>query len=101
MGFLAHAAVGNSLEPAMSAERTSPASSSGRHHRADMASSSDDIPPALAATFGHGAGGGGGGAVAIASALDCKVLVLNKLYVAIRVISAKRAFSMLACNLAE
>ncbi|MBC7835881.1 MAG: HNH endonuclease [Phycisphaerales bacterium] len=38
---------------------------------------------------------------AVASALDCKVLVLNKLYVAIRVISAKRAFTLLARNLAE
>ena len=35
------------------------------------------------------------------SALDCKVLVLNKLYVAIRVVSAKRAFTMLCRNLAE
>jgi 5-methylcytosine-specific restriction endonuclease McrA len=33
--------------------------------------------------------------------LESKVLVLNKLYVAIRVISAKRAFCMLARNLAE
>jgi 5-methylcytosine-specific restriction endonuclease McrA len=37
----------------------------------------------------------------VATALDCKVLVLNKLYVAIRVISARRAFTMLARNLAE
>lgn len=35
------------------------------------------------------------------TALDCKVLVLNKLYVAVRVISARRAFGMLARNLAE
>lgn len=37
----------------------------------------------------------------IACALDTKVLVLNKLYVAIRVVSAKRAFSLLCKNLAE
>ena len=37
----------------------------------------------------------------IATALDCKVLVLNKLYMAIRVIPARRAFSLLACDLAE
>lgn len=36
-----------------------------------------------------------------ATALDTKVLVLNRLYVAIRVISARRAFCMLARNLAE
>lgn len=35
------------------------------------------------------------------SGLDCKVLVLNKLYVAIRVVSARRAFTMLCRNLAE
>jgi 5-methylcytosine-specific restriction endonuclease McrA len=34
-------------------------------------------------------------------ALDSKVLVLNKLYVAVRVISARRAFSMLFRDLAE
>lgn len=37
----------------------------------------------------------------LASGLDCKVLVLNKLYMAIRVIPAKRAFGLLACDLAE
>jgi len=37
----------------------------------------------------------------VLSGLDCKVLVLNKLYVAVRVISAKRAFTMLCRNLAE
>jgi 5-methylcytosine-specific restriction endonuclease McrA len=49
--------------------------------------------------------GSPGGAVAAAlvlpSGLDCKVLVLNKLYVAVRVISARRAFCMLCRNLAE
>ena len=38
---------------------------------------------------------------AIACALDCKVLVLNKLYVAVRVISARRAFSLLCREIAE
>lgn len=42
-----------------------------------------------------------GGALIVPNALDCKVLVLNKLYVAVRVVSARRAFSMLFCNLAE
>lgn len=36
-----------------------------------------------------------------ASALDSKVLVLNRLYMAIRVIPARRAFTMLVKNLAE
>jgi 5-methylcytosine-specific restriction endonuclease McrA len=35
------------------------------------------------------------------SALDAKVLVLNRLYVAVRVISARRAFSLLCRDLAE
>jgi len=40
----------------------------------------------------------GGG---MACALDCKVLVLNKLYVAVRVISARRAFSLVFRDIAE
>ncbi len=36
-----------------------------------------------------------------ASGLDSKVLVLNKLYMAIRVVSARRAFTMLARDMAE
>lgn len=36
-----------------------------------------------------------------ASGLSAKVLVLNRLYLAIRVIPARRAFAMLACDLAE
>lgn len=35
------------------------------------------------------------------SPLDCKVLVLNKAFVAVRVISAKRAFSLLCRDIAE
>ena len=38
---------------------------------------------------------------AIGSALECQVLVLNKHYMAIRVTSAKRAFSLLYRDLAE
>ena len=47
---------------------------------------------------------GGGGAMASvvgAAALDSKVLVLNKLYLAVRVVSARRAFTMLWNDLAE
>lgn len=41
------------------------------------------------------------GEVALGVGLDAKVLVLNKVYMAVRVISARRAFSMLCRNLAE
>jgi 5-methylcytosine-specific restriction endonuclease McrA len=44
---------------------------------------------------------GAGGAALALSGLDSKVLVLNKLYLAIRVISARRAFTMLLRDLAE
>ena len=47
------------------------------------------------------AAGGFSGAYAVACPLDCKVLVLNKLYVAVRVISARRAFSLLCRDIAE
>lgn len=39
--------------------------------------------------------------VAASSALDSKVLVLNRLYAAVRIISARRAFCLLARDLAE
>ncbi len=42
-----------------------------------------------------------GSVAACARGLDAKVLVLNKLYVAVRVISAKRAFALLARDAAE
>ena len=35
------------------------------------------------------------------SGLSCNVLVLNRLYMAVRVVSARRAFSLLLRNLAE
>ena len=43
----------------------------------------------------------GGGSPALATALDAKVLVLNKMYMAVRVVSAKRAFTLLAREIAE
>lgn len=42
-----------------------------------------------------------GEAVAINEGLDARVLVLNKLYVAVRVVSARRAFAMLCRGMAE
>jgi 5-methylcytosine-specific restriction endonuclease McrA len=49
----------------------------------------------------EGGGMPGPGSARLAGALDSKVLVLNKLYMAVRVISARRAFCMLARDLAE
>lgn len=43
----------------------------------------------------------GPAAAAVGGGLDAKVLVLNKLYMAIRVVSARRAFSMLVRDMAE
>jgi len=40
-------------------------------------------------------------AIAVAAALDEKVLVLNRLYTAVRVVSARRAFTMLCKQAAE
>ncbi|HYE01784.1 MAG TPA: HNH endonuclease [Phycisphaerales bacterium] len=73
----------------MSAPRPRPS----RRPHTDAGTAGDRGAPALALSLGAGSG--------LVSALDCKVLVLNKLYVAIRVISAKRAFTLLARNLAE
>jgi 5-methylcytosine-specific restriction endonuclease McrA len=54
------------------------------------------------ADIAAGAGAGAAAAAAaLAGGLDCKVLVLNRLYVAVRVISARRAFTMLFRDLAE
>lgn len=47
------------------------------------------------------AGMPGGGSPALATALDAKVLVLNKMYMAVRVVSAKRAFTLLSREIAE
>lgn len=38
---------------------------------------------------------------ALVTGLDAKVLVLNKLYMAVRIVSARRAFRMLVCDQAE
>ena len=70
---------------------------------------SDDSAMPEGAECGDGAGGrlmpggyaAGGHAGVLASGLDAKVLVLNKVWVAIRVISARRAFAMLMRELAE
>lgn len=58
----------------------------------EAASDADPTHQALLAHFGAGG---------MASALDAKVLVLNRMYVAVRVISARRAFSMLCRDVAE
>lgn len=57
------------------------------------ADEADVVTPAMLAAAG--------GVLTLPNGLDCKVLVLNKLYVAVRVVSARRAFSMLFCRLAE
>ncbi|MBY0308093.1 MAG: HNH endonuclease, partial [Phycisphaerales bacterium] len=51
--------------------------------------------------FAIAGAGGGAGAAAFSPGLAAKVLVLNKLYMAVRVISAKRAFCMLMQQAAE
>lgn len=47
------------------------------------------------------AGGGHGGDLTIGAGLDAKVLVLNRMYTAIRVVDARRAFTMLVKEIAE
>ncbi len=49
----------------------------------------------------HGIARSAGGVVALNEGLDARVLVLNRLYVAVRVISARRAFAMLCRGMAE
>src|SRR5690349_9982538 len=54
----------------------------------------DDVtPPALAAALAANS--------SLNEGLNAKVLVLNKLYVAVRVVSARRAFSLLFRDIAE
>ncbi len=55
----------------------------------------------VAAGAGVPGDGSTAAAAALAGGLDSKVLVLNRLYVAVRVISARRAFTMLFRDLAE
>lgn len=59
------------------------------------------MPPSFGQARVTSAGAVAGAAVLSPSGLDAKVLVLNKVYVAIRVISARRAFSLLVKDLAE
>ena len=58
----------------------------------------------LAATggmFSVGMGSASGGGGSISEGMSAKVLVLNKLYVAVRVVSVRRAFCLLARDIAE
>ncbi len=69
----------------------------GRHP--EVASNASDleaegIPPSLAAALAGGPGAGNDG-------LNAKVLVLNKAYMAMRVVTARRAFCLLLRDLAE
>ncbi|MFN0010054.1 MAG: HNH endonuclease [Phycisphaerales bacterium] len=66
-------------------------------HQHDVFASVDVDDPA----FGGSGGVGGAGGRVYSGALDSKVLVLNKLYLAVRVVSARRAFSMIYRDMAE
>lgn len=67
------------------------------HDQHDLAASDIDDAAGTIMPGGYAAAHHAG----VASGLDAKVLVLNKLWVAIRVISARRAFAMLMRELAE
>lgn len=74
-----------------------PATSRSERDRVTLADlQGQDLPEGVAALVSGGGNGGGG-----VSGLDAKVLVLNKLYMAVRVISARRAFCLLSKSLAE
>ncbi len=66
-----------------------------KHSSKPGSTPSEDHPVALVG------GSNGGGLIAQGSGLDSRVLVLNKLYVAVRVVSARRAFTMLCRDMAE
>lgn len=68
-----------------------------RRTPADSATSADDP----AAGMRRGAGSASGAATLPTDGLDSKVLVLNKLYMAVRVVTARRAFVLLAREIAE
>lgn len=70
--------------------------SRGRREGVPIDDSSETTPDGVAAAFAAAAGGVGGGV-----GLDAKVLVLNRLYMAVRVINARRAFCLLTKSLAE
>ena len=57
-----------------------------------------DGPEAGVQTFNGSPVGAG---IILSGGLNAKVLVLNKLYMAMRVVNAKRAFSLLVCDHAE
>ncbi|MEM9662531.1 MAG: HNH endonuclease [Planctomycetota bacterium] len=81
---------------------------SRKRSTSSRASKPEPIEPAISPPTGPESSGDsvgglsyGLGTGAPLSGLDCKVLVLNKLYLAVRVVSAKRAFGLLARDLAE
>lgn len=69
---------------------------SGRTPRAKAAPEAAGSPSPVVEQLGYGQG-----PAVLAGGLDAKVLVLNKMYVAIRVVSARRAFSLLLRDMAE
>lgn len=64
-----------------------------KQHQAESSSAAGELPPQVAAFAGVGYDSGEG--------LDSKVLVLNKAYAAMRVVSARRAFCLLSRCIAE
>lgn len=68
-------------------------SPAARRDLAEFEISDDVTPPALAAALAAN--------TPLNEGLNAKVLVLNKLYVAVRVVSARRAFSLLVRDIAE
>lgn len=72
-----------------------------RGRKAQQSRAGRQAASAAAAAAASGKPSVGIGSGDYATALDSKVLVLNKLYMAVRVISARRAFSMLFRDLAE
>lgn len=73
-------------------ERTRSAGLSGLEAQTGIEIPEGVLPPSLAAAYAGTTANDG---------LNAKVLVLNKLYVAVRVVSAKRAFCLLLNNIAE
>lgn len=63
-------------------------------HRASSGDSSSEAHPAALV-------GGADGLIATGTGLDARVLVLNRLFVAVRVVTVRRAFAMLCREMAE
>jgi 5-methylcytosine-specific restriction endonuclease McrA len=81
-----------------------PHSSSAPRQRDNIDLFDDDAEDSLAAAltgFGGTTMGGMAGVIDPSSALNSKVLVLNRMYAAIRVVSARRAFCLLMRDIAE